>query len=99
MIDTIDIIKSVEWIVDAHERADGYIEAVFCNNVADEQLRMYEPILNKHNEPVFRSGKIPNPEMYRFCKKTKTWFHSKKTLNLYKKNKKEACEPVLQTEN
>jgi hypothetical protein len=100
MIEAIDIIKADDYIVDAQTRSDGFIEAVFCSNITDEQLFMYEPNLNIHGMPIFRSGSIPPVEMYRFCKKTKTWFHSKKTLNIYKKNKKEdASEPVLQTEN
>jgi len=87
MMDALDIIKSGEFIVDAQERDDGYIEAVFCNN-EDEQLFMYEPCLDKHNEPKFMSGKIPNPEMYQYNKKLKIWFHSKKTQFKFKKKDK-----------
>ncbi len=100
MIETIDIIKADDHIVDAQTRSDGFIEAIFCSGSMEEQLLMYGPDLNIHGMPIYRSGPIPPVEMYRLCKKTKTWFHSKKTLNLYKKNKKDdANEPVLQTEN
>ena len=78
-MDTIDIIKSDEFIIDAQERDDGLIEAVFCNNFTDEQLFMYEPCLDKNDEPVFKCGTIPNPEMYKYNKNLKTWFHSRKT--------------------
>tara|TARA_R110000824_G_scaffold373482_1_gene563879 strand:+ start:74 stop:346 length:273 start_codon:yes stop_codon:yes gene_type:complete len=83
-MDTLDIIKSGEYIVDAQARDDGFIEAVFCNDEA-EQLFMYEPCLDKNDEPVFRPGVIPKPEMYKYHKKLKIWFHSKKTQLKFKK--------------
>ena len=91
MLDTIDIIKSEEFIVDAQERDDGLIEAVFCNNFTDEQLFFYEAELDKYERPVeyIPPGPVEVtgvvPEMYRYNKKLKTWFHSRKTQLKFKK--------------
>jgi hypothetical protein len=94
-MNTIDIVKSQDFIIDAQTRDDGLIEAVSCNNHTDEQLLFYEKFLDKHDElveyippgPVEKTGVVP--EMYRYHKKLKTWFHSPKTQKLFKKKDKQ----------
>ena len=94
-MDTIDIVKAQEFVVDAHTRDDGLIEAVFCNNSTDEQLIFYEDWLDKHDEPVeyIPPGPVEatgvSPEMFQYHKKLKTWFHSRKTQSIFKKKDKE----------
>ena len=102
MIDTVDVIRSKTFILDAQERGDGFVEAIHLNNEDIEELLLFKPNLEA-GEPVIAEIMQPkdkNIEMYRWDQNIKTFFHSKKTLNRYKKNRKnDADEPILQTSN
>lgn len=99
MIDTIDVVLSKTFVLDAQERSDGFIEAVRLNNSTDmEELLLFKPELES-GQPVVHESLNPNDkriEMYRWDVNVKTFFHSKKTLSKYKKTKKnDQDEPSL----
>ena len=96
-MDTIDIIKASSFIIDAQERDDGYVEAVYFNAQDEEELLFYESWLDVNDRPVQYGNSIPagsieaerlTPEMYRYDKNLKTWFHSRKTQLKFKKKDK-----------
>ena len=78
MLETIDIIRANDNVLCARKRDDELIEAVYSDD-GNEELLFYSDELDKNNLPIqVLAGE--KPEMYRWDKKTKTWFHSHKTL-------------------
>jgi len=82
MLTTIDIIRANDNILCARVRDDDLIEAVHSED-GKEELLFYKETLDKNDLPTqLLTG--PDPEMYRWDKKTGTWFHSHKTLMQHK---------------
>ena len=92
---TTDIIKGLTpLILDAQERDDGYIEAVHLTRDDNEELLLYHV---DNNNPILLEVVDPDsskPEMFRWDKRLRTWFHSKKTQGLLKKKEKEEKEEI-----
>ena len=104
MIDTIDIIRSKLFVLDAQVRADGYIEAVHLNSKDIEEVLLFSSETTDKGEPVlmetFTNPKDENIEMYRWSAHLQTFFHSKQTLHKFKKNRKnDQDEPILPQSN
>lgn len=92
---TTDIIKGLNpLILDAQERDDGYVEAVHLTGSDNEELLLYEV---NNGTPVLMEVVDPDsskPEMYRWDKRLRTWFHSRKTQSKLKKKEKEEKEEI-----
>lgn len=78
MIEAVDILRTEVTILDAQQRDDGYVEAVYDKGDNEEQLQLFD----KNAKRVEWNGR--EPEMYKLHKKLQIWFHSFKTLSKFK---------------